>query len=211
MERGKLIAFEGLDGCGKTTQLGRFADQLRKQGIDPIETREPTDGETGRKIRSMARSGEGVDLEVELEWFFQDRREHVDQVIQPGLDAGRWVLCDRYTLSSVAYQGGRGLDPGAILERGEAEFPVPDLVLLFELSAARGLERVLSRGGVLEPHFEKRDFLERVSVIFDALDRPYIERVDATGEREAVTAEVLEVIERRFDVGFSDRKSPGAY
>ena len=203
MERGKLIAFEGLDGCGKTTQLGRLGEQLREQGIEPVETFEPTDGETGRKIRSMARSGEGVDPEIELAWFIEDRREHVDRVIEPALDRGRWVLCDRYTLSSVAYQGGRGLDSTAILEGGEAQFPVPDVVLLFELPAARGLERVVSRGGVLEPHFEKQEFLERVSGIFDALDRPYIERIDATPEPDAVTAQVLQVIERRLGVGFS--------
>lgn len=203
MERGKLIAFEGLDGCGKTTQLGRLGEQLREQGIEPVETFEPTDGETGRKIRSMARSGEGVDPETELAWFIEDRREHVDRVIEPALDRGRWVLCDRYTLSSVAYQGGRGLDSTAILEGGEAQFPVPDVVLLFELPAARGLERVVSRGGVLEPHFEKQEFLERVSGIFDALDRPYIERIDATPEPDAVTAQVLQVIERRLGIGFS--------
>ena len=202
MERGKLIAFEGLDGCGKTTQLGRLGEHLRAQGIDAVETFEPTDGETGRKIRSMARSERGVDPETELAWFFADRREHVDQVIEPALAAGRWVLSDRYTLSSAAYQGGRGLDPGEILSRGEAEFPLPDLVLLFEIPAARGLERVSARGGVPEPHFEKREFLERVSDIFDAIDRPYVERIDASPGREAVTARVLEVVARRLGVEF---------
>lgn len=203
MGRGKLIAFEGLDGSGKSTQLGRLAPLLRETGVESVETFEPTHGPVGHRIRSMARSGEAVSAETELAWFLADRREHVDRVIEPALARGCWVLCDRYTFSSVAYQGSRGLDPAEILERGEADFPVPDLVLLFELSAARGLERVASRGGVPEPHFERRDLLERAAAIFAAIDRPYIERIDAEPESEAVAARVLEVVERRLGVAFS--------
>ena len=105
MNRGKLIVFEGLDGCGKSTQLARAAERLCARGLDVVERREPTDGEFGRKIRAMARSGVAVAPETELEWFFADRREHMDDVVGPALAAGRIVLSDRSYISTVAYQG----------------------------------------------------------------------------------------------------------
>ena len=192
-----LVVFEGLDGSGKTTQLERLAAALRAHGHDVITTREPTDGPAGRLIREMARSGELVPPERELRWFIEDRREHVEAVIEPALAAGRIVLTDRYTLSSVAYQGARGLDPREILEASERDFPLPDLALVFEVDAALGLERVRGRGGVAEPAFEERAFLERVAAIFAGLDRPYLVRVDGRADADEV--------ERRVAAGVRER------
>lgn len=200
MNRGYLIAFEGLDGSGKSTQLGHAADWLRGRGVDVIETREPTDGPQGRQIRQMARSGELVAPEKELAWFLEDRREHVADVIEPALAAGRWVLTDRYYLSNVAYQGARGLDPKEILARNEAEFPKPDLVLLFELSAEAGLARVALRGGIAEPAFEKADFLARAAAIFAELELDCLERVFADGSVEEVAARVRAALNARMPV-----------
>ncbi len=198
VKRGKLIAFEGIDGCGKSTQLEMLAGALRGRGIDVVATREPTAGEHGQRIRAMARSGERVDPKQELEWFVLDRREHVASVIEPGLAAGRVVLTDRYYLSSVAYQGARGLDAKSILADSEAEFPLPDLVVVIEIDPEKGLARVGARGGVAEPVFEEIDFQRRVAEQFTALGCAYLMRVPGDGAPEAVHRRVAEIVLARL-------------
>jgi dTMP kinase len=181
VERGLLIVFEGLDGCGKSTQRDLLCDRLRAAdpGAQVIPTKEPTDGPVGRRIREMAQSQTRVSPEQELEWFMEDRREHVREIIEPGLAAGAIVLSDRYWLSTVAYQGARGLDADAILRANEGEFPDPDLALILEIPAAEGLARVNARGGVAEPAFEELEFLTRAAKVFASIDRPWLERIDA--------------------------------
>lgn len=198
MKRGKLIAFEGIDGCGKSTQLELLAGVLRARGLAVVTTREPTSGEHGRRIREMAQSGQPVVPEEELRWFVQDRRVHVRELILPALESGAHVLCDRYYHSTVAYQGARGHDPWQLLAAAEAEFPVPDRTLWFALPAADGLERVRARGATAEPVFEQLDFLERVGEIFAALAerRPAIARIDASGSEAEVAAQVAARWER---------------
>jgi dTMP kinase len=138
----------------------------------------------------MARSGEPVPPEEELRWFVLDRREHVAGVIEPALAKGQVVLTDRYYLSSVAYQGARGLDPDAILADSEREFPHPNLAIVVRVSAELGIERVKSRGGAEEPVFEELEFLRRASEIFDGLGRGYLVTVDGNGSPENVHVRV---------------------
>lgn len=195
VKRGTLIVFEGLDGCGKSTQLSRAAAWLRARGVEPVVTREPTDGPWGRRIREMARSGEAVAPETELDWFFRDRREHMAEVVRPALAAGDVVLSDRSYLSTVAYQGARGLDARRILADSQAEFAAPDLALLFEIPVEVGLARVAARGGLAEPVFENRAFLERVAEGFAALEVEGLVRIDATRDEDVIAAEVAERIE----------------
>jgi dTMP kinase len=190
VKRGILIVFEGLDGCGKSTQLRRAAERLARRGLDPVVTREPTDGPWGRKIREMARSGAAVDPETELAWFFEDRREHMRKVVEPALARRRLVLSDRSYLSTVAYQGARGLDAAKILSDSEAEFARPDLILLFSLPAKRGLERVAARGGTSEPVFENLPFLERVGENFERLSVEGLVRIDADRREDEIAADV---------------------
>jgi dTMP kinase len=197
---GRLLVFEGLDGCGKSTQIEWLARALREAGGDVLLTYEPSDGPWGRRLREMARGAEPVSAEEELRWFVEDRREHVARVLAPGLEAGRIVLTDRYYLSTVAYQGARGLDWCRILEASEAEFPLPDLVLLLEIEPQVGLERVRARGQALEAVFERRDFLERVAEIFRAVERPYIERISARGTPEEVHAAVRARVAARLGI-----------
>jgi dTMP kinase len=187
VNRGRLIAFEGLDGSGKSTQISRLAQSLRQAGHDPVVTAEPTGGEFGRLIRAMA-SGRAprVAPEEELRWFVEDRREHVASCIEPALATGRPVLTDRYFLSTVAYQGAAGLDPARILAESEAEFPIPDLVLLLDLDAETALERVRARGAQLEGAFEARERLEKVASIFRQVERDYLTRIDASCGEDAV-------------------------
>jgi dTMP kinase len=195
---GKLVVFEGVDGCGKSTQIARLAGHLRAGGRSVRVTREPSDGPAGQRIRAMARSGEAVSAEQELAWFVEDRRAHVDGVVQPALDAGEVVVCDRYTLSTVAYQGARGLDAAALLAESEATFPIPDLALLLEIDPERALARVRARGGASEPVFEHLGRLKRVAAIYRALDRPYIERVDADRSETEVEITIAAIVRRRL-------------
>ncbi len=197
VNRGTLVALEGLDGCGKSTQAVRLAQALRERGRDVVQTREPSDAPTGQRLRALLRGGDHLSVERELALFVEDRREHVARTIEPALAAGRWVLTDRYFLSTVAYQGARGLDWRRILADSEAEFPAPDAALLFELPAAEGLARTRARGAA-DPRFEHGEYLTQVAAIFAAIERPYLVRVDASGSAEAVTARALGALQERF-------------
>ena len=201
MNGGRLIAFEGLDGSGKSTQLELLAARLRATGCDVVTTREPTEFPSGQRIREMARSGEQLEPEEELRWFVEDRRVHVDQVITPALRADRIVLTDRYYLSTVAYQGARGLDYEKILGDSEAEFPIPDLVLLLEIDPQIAFERVHARGSEIEGVFEQRAFLSLVASVFDALDCTYLERLPGDGELGQIEAIIAERVRLRLGLG----------
>jgi dTMP kinase len=198
VKRGTLVAFEGLDGCGKSTQVAALAAALRASGQEALATFEPTDGPTGARIRAMARSGAALAPEDELRWFVEDRRVHVRDTIEPALAAGRVVVTDRYFLSTVAYQGARGLDWRRILAESEAEFPLPDLVLLLEVEVAVGLARARARGRAAEGVFEHAELLERVAAIFRAIDRPYVERIPAGGPVDQVHAAVVARVRARL-------------
>ena len=198
--RGLLIVFEGLDGAGKTTQLGRLDDYLRGRGYGVECLREPTDGPWGQKLRRLMQEGRaGVTPETELEWFLNDRREHVTQRIGPALEKKQIVLLDRYFFSTMAYQGALGRDPRDIQARNEAFAPLPDLLLLLDLPPAVGWQRLRQRGA--PSHFERLDYLEQVALIFNAMDFPYLKRIRAEQEPETVQTqirhEVQALLERR--------------
>ncbi len=198
MNRGQLIVFEGLDGCGKSTQVARLATAMRAADYDVVATREPTSGEYGQRIRSLAKSGGSVSHAEELRWFVEDRREHVAEVVEPALATGRLVICDRYFLSTVAYQGARGADAAEVLKSSEAEFPIPDLVILLEVEPAAGLARVHERGGAIETHFEELSYLTAVDAVFRSLDRPYLVRIDGSADTAAVERAVAECVAERL-------------
>ncbi len=200
MSRGRLIALEGLDGCGKSTQLPQLVAFLRDAGHDVVATREPTDGEWGRKIRVMAQTGDRPPADEELRWFMEDRQQHVQEVIAPALETGRTVVTDRYFLSSVAYQGARGLDWREILRESEARFPLPLRVILFEVTPEVGLARVQSRAGTAEPAFERADYLARAAEIFAAIERDYVVRLDASGDEADVRRAAVQVLAGLFRV-----------
>jgi dTMP kinase len=160
---GILVAFEGIDGAGKSTQVATLARRLRQHGLDVLATREPTDGPWGRKIRQSALTGR-LPREQELEAFIEDRREHLELEVLPALGAGQIVIVDRYVLSTVAYQGARGFDPKE-LASSNAFAPPADLCLVFDLEPELGLSRV-NRRGVAADLFEKLDELRIARHIF---------------------------------------------
>lgn len=163
-----FITFEGIEGVGKTTQLKWVAEELKKAGIPFLQTREPGGTQVGEEIRDvlLAHRHEPFVPITELLLMFAARAQHVETVILPALRAGKWVLCDRFSDATYAYQGGgRGMDQNKIqsLERLVLNDFAPDLTFLFDAPAKIGLERVSGRGGHPDRfELEKVDFFERV-------------------------------------------------
>lgn len=177
--RGRLIAFEGIDGTGKSTQIKMLAQALRGRGHEVVVTCEPTEGIYGQQIRELYKSRASVSLEEELELFLADRREHLAKLIAPSLAAGKIILTDRYYLSTVAYQGAAGLDPGMILQKN-AFAPPPDLAILIDLSPKQAVARIQQGRGDKLNSFEHEDYLAKVAKVFHGLKMPYIRWVDGT-------------------------------
>jgi len=192
MERkGLLIAFEGIDGTGKTTQMEMLAEALRQRGLRVVATREPTDGQYGRKIRELYKNRKSVTPEEELALFLDDRREHVALIIAPALASGQVVLTDRYYYSTAAYQGAAGHDPQKIIAANELFAPVPDMVIMLEAPVSLGVHRVQKIRGESLNDFEQEEALARVARIFADLKGGNIRRIDGTGTAEAVHALVV--------------------
>jgi dTMP kinase len=192
---GTLVAIEGIDGAGKTTQARRLVEALHARGISARYTKEPTDGPHGRALRASAVTGR-LPPEEELALFVADRREHVATELRPALAEGEVVVVDRYYLSTAAYQGARGLDPVAILAANEAFAPIPGLCLLLDLDPAAGVARVRGRDRV-ENLFEQVEDLRRCREVFLEIDRPWIVRLDAARAEEDLAAEVLSLVLQR--------------
>ena len=197
--RGLLFVFEGVDGSGKTTHVRLLDERLQREGYDVICLKEPTEGLWGQKLRQLAQHGrQEISPATELEWFLLDRREDVEHNIRPALARGQIVVLDRYYFSTIAYQGALQLDPEEIRTRNEAFAPPPDLLFLLHLPLAQGWQRVQQRGTL--SHFERLDYLERVAALFDAMDFPYLRRIDASAElltvQEHIWQEVASLLAR---------------
>lgn len=198
MERkGRLIVFEGIDGTGKTTQIRLLAAELRRQGHEVVESREPTAGVYGQRIRALYQNRAGVTPAEELALFIADRRQHVAELIAPALAAGKVVLSDRYYLSTAAYQGALGQDPEEIMRINEEFAPPPDLVILLELEVEQGLARITGSRQETPNDFEQESGLRAVAAVFQTLHRPFIRRLDGSRPvaevQAAVWAEVVQL------------------
>lgn len=189
MKAGMLIAFEGIDGTGKSTQLPLLAAYLRGLGLAVIETREPTSGPYGRQIRALYRTRHTASAEEELELFIADRRQHVEECILPALVKGQVVLTDRYYFSTAAYQGAAGCDSAAIFAR-HGFAPEPDLVLLLTLTPAESVARIRELRGETLNDFEQQDQLEKVAALFASFDHGCIVRIPANRPVAEVQASV---------------------
>ncbi len=192
---GYFVVVEGIDGTGKSTLVGGLAESLRGRGIACVTSGEPTDGPHGRKIRELAKSGRyDVSPEDELALFIEDRKEHLQRLIKPGLGEGKVVILDRYFYSSMAYQGARGLDPAVIRARHLEFAPEPDLLVILELDVEQSLERIHAsrKGGADE--FEGREYLGRVAAVFDDLVHPNLLRLDAGLSPEDLVGRVVEAM-----------------
>jgi dTMP kinase len=197
MPRGFLVALEGVDGSGKTTQAELLAASLEKDGRKVVLTREPSNGPAGQKLRAyLAGPSRHWSPAEELQLFMEDRREHVDQVIKPALKQGKVVITDRYYYSSVAYQGSLGLDPNDILAANEAFAPRPDLVFLLDLPVTEALARLAKKGKAARQVSESFPYLRQVAASYANFKGPRFRRLDATQPPMVVHATILAEVRR---------------
>lgn len=199
MARGRFISFEGIDGAGKSTQHAWLVEHLRQQGRTVVATREPGGTPLGEKLRSLLLA-EPMHLETEALLMFAARREHIAQVIEPALNRGDWVVCDRFADASFAYQGGgRGLDWGKLqaLTRWVLGDLQPDLTLIFDAPVAVAQQR-LHAATANPDRFEQEQaaFFERVRAAYLRIATDFPDRVriiDATRTPESIN-KTLEII-----------------
>jgi len=179
---GRFLTFEGVEGAGKSTQLRRAAAWLRERGVEVVETREPGGTPLAESIRGvlLAPRTESVPATAELLLMFAARSVHLENLIRPALERGAWVLCDRFTDASYAYQGGgRGLDADliSVLEQAVQGSLRPDLTFLFDLPPELGLARARSR----DPAADR--FEQEAIQFFEKVRNAYLQRAAAEPRR----------------------------
>lgn len=205
--RGKFISIEGIEGVGKSTNMDIIVRRIREQGFEVVETREPGGTPLAEDIRDLLkeRREEAVPEIAELLLMFASRALNVENVIKPALLAGKWVVSDRFTDSSRAYQGGgRGLDSGVIDELADWVHRDywPDMTLLLDAPAHVGLSRASKRGDLDRFEQEQLDFFERARKNYLRIANDEAARVrvvDTTQPLAKVNAEVLSIIDSLFD------------
>jgi len=201
--RGRFITLEGVEGVGKSTQLQAICARLREHGLTVLETREPGGTPEADEIRATllkVRSG-GFDPMAELLLMFAARAVHVEKLIRPALATGSWVVCDRFTDASFAYQGGgRGIISSRIaaLERMVLKGLKPDLTLLLDVPVSVGMARARQRGSLDRFEQEQDAFFQRVRRVYLARARREPRRirvVDAGQDLVAVRRDVVAIID----------------
>jgi len=202
--RGCFITFEGTEGVGKSTQLLNAAEILRDAGVDALVTREPGGTAMAESIREvlLAPRQEAVHETTELLLMFAARAQHLNALILPALAAGRWVLCDRFTDATFAYQGGgRGVPEEriALLEHLVQGDVRPDYTVLLDADVETGMARARKRGSLDRFEQEAVAFFQRVRATYHERARRYPQQyhiVDAGQPLEEVTAQVRALIRR---------------
>ena len=202
MKTGKFITIDGVEGAGKSTQIKFICDYLQAKGINVVLTREPGGTDLGEKIRQLLLSTQTQPMhsDSELLLMFAARNEHIHHKIIPALKKGDWVLSDRFTDASYAYQGGgRGLDIERIehLERWVLGDFTPDMTLLLDIPVDLGMSRVESRGEKDRIELEAKDFFERVRQAYIARSEKYPERIkliDSSKERKHTSTQIEQIL-----------------
>ena len=187
-----LIDLEGIDGCGKSTQSKFLMEKFEENNEKSIILKEPTSGKYGKKLWEMLSGKREATTEQILDLFVMDRKEHVDDKINPALKEGKIVLMDRYYYSTMAYQAAAGIDVNRI--RKDNEFaPKPDIVLIFDLPADLAMKRV--KGHSVADVFEKEEHLEKVREAYLNLrDDPLVRIIDSTRTPEEIFEEVWKLV-----------------
>ena len=212
MTSGKFITFEGGEGAGKSTQARLLAERLRAAGHDVVETREPGGTKRGEEIREYLLSGaaKGFGPTGEAVLFSAARDHHVNELIRPALERGEWVLCDRFSDSTAAYQGAAGgVKPALVraLERVAVGDTVPDLTLILDMPPEAGLKRVAERNGeseIASDRFESMElrFHEALRACFLQIAEEAPQRcvvIDAQQAESAVAEDVWEAVVDRLN------------
>ncbi len=203
MQKGKFITIDGVEGAGKSTQIDFICNYLDSKGINVILTREPGGTELGEKIRDILLSTDtkSMHADTELLLMFAARNEHINTKIVPALENGDWVLSDRFTDSSYAYQGaGRGLDIERIaqLEKWVLQDFTPDMTLLLDVPVELGMSRVESRGKKDRIELENIEFFNRVRDGYISRSRKFPKRIkliDSAKNIEHTTEQIKAVLD----------------
>jgi len=201
--KSKFITFEGMDGAGKSTHLAWFADALRQRGFDVVVTREPGGTPLGEQLREiLLHQSMGIGAEAML--MFAARLEHIEQVIKPALRAGKWVVSDRFSDASFAYQGGgRGMDWEKLRQLEQWVHPdlQPDLTLFFDVpvEVARQRLRKSDRAGTNNVSLDR--FEQEQSDFFERVRAGYHKRVQENPQRYIVidAAQTLDMVKNRLE------------
>ncbi len=200
----KFITLEGIEGSGKTSSIKSITDILDNKNTNYVITREPGGSSIGNELRSILLDpNTEISSEVELMLMLADRKDHVEKVVLPNLEAGNWVISDRFMDSSFAYQGGgRGLDKETINTFSKnLKFPIPDLTLLFDVPVETSLSRVKARGKLDRFEQEEVAFHNRIREAYLKLAKENISRikiVDSSQEIERMLKNVEQIIESFF-------------
>ena len=207
---GRFITLEGGEGTGKSTQGKRLARALEEKGLSVVLTREPGGSPGAEEIRTLLVNGAPGrwDAMTETLLMYAARADHVGRTIGPALVAGKWVVCDRFSDSTYAYQGaGRGLERETIrrLDALVLDDFKPDLTLVLDLDVDVGLKRAMARSGATENRFEQfdRDFHQRLRQSFQDISRRHPDRcilIDASGNEDQVAEAIWAQVARRFDL-----------
>ena len=207
MTQGRFITFEGGEGTGKSTQVARLVERLRARDLEVVQTREPGGSQGAEEIRNLALNGDAGRWSPATETLlmFAARSDHLERTVRPALEAGRWVVCDRFADSSRAYQGAGGGAPAEFIETLDAAIvgpTQPDLTLVFDLPVEIGLERAFGRG-LFETRFESKglEFHERLREGFLRIVEANPHRcvlIAAVGSLDEVEARVWRAVQDRL-------------
>ena len=193
----RFITFEGVDGAGKSTHLAWFADTLRERGMDVIVTREPGGTPLGEELREMVLN-RPMSIGTEAMLMFAARIEHVEEVIKPALHSGKWVISDRFSDASFAYQGsGRGMDWEKLKQLEEWVDLQPDMTLFFDLPIEVARQRLSNNASLDRFEQEQGDFFERVRNGYHrrvAENPGRFKVIDAAMTLDAVRQQLAEII-----------------
>lgn len=209
-KQGRFISFEGTEGVGKTTAIDQLCARLQTAGIDCLRTREPGGSPFAERLRDILLDpATDINDDTELLLLFAARCDHLQQVILPALQRGSWVICDRFTDSTIAYQGyGRAQGDVIVLSKIESLIGqfiprLPELTLWLDLPVLEGMARAGKRSSADRFEQQTTEFFTQVHTGFAALADVHperIHRIDASGSSDAVGRRVWQVIESQFKI-----------
>jgi len=196
LSKGFIVAIEGIDGSGKTTQAQMLYSYLRTREIQAILSKEPTESIYGQKIKELAQGKrESTDPYEEYQLFVKDRKLHVEKVIKPALDQKKIVILDRYYFSTMAYQGAIGLDPLAIRTENEKFSPIPEIVFLITIPPTIGIGRIRNGRKEIPNAFEREESLKKVADIFNSIISPKFKHIEGTAPIDQIHKRITTQVE----------------
>lgn len=208
---GFLIAIEGIDGAGKTTQVIQLKQRLEVLGFDIVTFKEPTNLKYSKIFRNMAMHNNVHfrDPEKESNLFIEDRKIDVKKNIKPNLKKGKIVIMDRYYYSNMAYQGALGLDPEIIKEKNEKIAPIPNVAFILDVSPEVGINRIINKRGDKINNYERKSYLKKVRTYFKNMTKyPNVELIDGNSKRtiKEVADDIFNVVEKILGLQFNEDK-----